>query len=88
MDAEHAPRVVRYLEGELRQVEVEQVPGDYLEYYRNVEAAIRGAAPLAVEPENVLHSIRLLLAAFRSAERSAPVDDPSRPASAAQGGPS
>jgi hypothetical protein len=88
MDAEHAPKVVRYLEGEVRQVEVEQVPGDYGEYYRNVEAAIRGAAPLAVEPENVLHSIRLLLAAFRAAERNAPVDDPSRPAPVPQGGPS
>ena len=74
MDAEYAPKVVRYLEGEVREVEVEQVPGDYGEYYRNVAAAIRGEAPLAVEPENVLHSIRLLLAAFRSAERGAPLD--------------
>ena len=48
MDAEHAPKVVRYLEGEVRDVAVEQVPGDYGEYYRNVGAAIRGEAPLAV----------------------------------------
>ena len=41
MDAEYAPKVVRYLEGEVREVEVEQVPGDYGEYYRNVGAAIR-----------------------------------------------
>jgi scyllo-inositol 2-dehydrogenase (NADP+) len=75
MDAEHAPKVVRYLEGEVRDVAVEQVPGDYGEYYRNVGAAIRGEAPLAVQPENVLHSIRLLLAAFRSAEQGAPPDE-------------
>ena len=74
MDAEYAPKVVRYLEGEVREVAVEQVPGDYGEYYRNVGAAIRGESPLAVEPENVLHSIRLLLAAFRSAEQGAPLE--------------
>jgi predicted dehydrogenase len=85
MDAEYAPKVVRYLEGEVREVEVEQVPGDYGEYYRNVGAAIRGESSLAVEPENVLHSIRLLLAAFRSAERGAPLEGADQ---ADQGGPS
>jgi scyllo-inositol 2-dehydrogenase (NADP+) len=88
MDAENAPKVVRYVEGELREVAVEQVPGDYGEYYRNVGAAIRGAAPLAVQPENVLHSIRLLLSAFRSAERGAPENDLSQANPAGQGGPS
>ena len=29
MDAEHAPKVVRYVDGEVREVAVEQVPGDY-----------------------------------------------------------
>jgi predicted dehydrogenase len=68
MDAEHAPRVVRWENGALRDVPVQQVPGNYLEYYANVAAAIRGAAPLAVDPAEVLQSIRLLLAAVRAAE--------------------
>jgi scyllo-inositol 2-dehydrogenase (NADP+) len=67
MAPEHAPRVVRYVDGAVRDVEVEQVPGDYLAYYRNVAEAIRGQAPLAVVPEDVLASIRLLTAAFQSA---------------------
>jgi scyllo-inositol 2-dehydrogenase (NADP+) len=74
MAPEHAPRVVRYADGQVRDVEVEQVPGDYTAYYRNVGAAIRGEAPLAVEPEDVLQSIRLLLAALRSAARGTTVD--------------
>jgi scyllo-inositol 2-dehydrogenase (NADP+) len=75
MDPEHAPRVVRYENGELREVPVEQVPGDYLAYYQNVAAALRGEAPLAVRPEDVLDSVRLLAAAIRSADtkRSVPL---------------
>lgn len=68
MDAEYAPRVVRYVEGQARDVPVEQVPGNYLAYYENVAAAVRGEAALAVEPVAVLQSIRLLTAAIRSAE--------------------
>ena len=68
MDAENAPRVTRHVDGALREVEIEQVPGNYLEYYANVRDAIRESAPLAVEPENVLESIRLIELAFRSAQ--------------------
>ncbi len=67
MDAEHAPRVVRYLEGQVRDVAVEQVSGNYLAYYENVAAAVRGEAALAVEPAGVLESIRLLTEALDSA---------------------
>jgi scyllo-inositol 2-dehydrogenase (NADP+) len=69
MDPEHAPRVVRFENGQLRDVPVEQVPGNYLAYYANVAAAIRGRETLAVRPEDVLDSIRLLMAAVESAER-------------------
>jgi predicted dehydrogenase len=68
MDAENAPRVVRWEDGALRDVPVQQVPGNYLEYYANVAAAIRRETPLAVDPAEVLQSIRLLLAAVRAAE--------------------
>jgi scyllo-inositol 2-dehydrogenase (NADP+) len=66
MDPENAPRVTRYVDGKLQDVTVEQVPGNYLEYYRNVAAAIRGEEELAVTPENVLHSIRIIEAAFQA----------------------
>jgi len=75
MEAANAPRVVRYVEGEVRDVAVEQVPGDYTRYYESVGAAIRGEAPPAVDPEDVLHSIRLLLTALRSAETGAAVQE-------------
>ena len=87
MDAEYAPKVVRYLEGEVREVEVEQVPGDYGEYYRNVGAAIR-RSHLWRWSRRMLHSIRLLLAAFRSAERGAPLEGADQADQADQGGPS
>jgi len=68
MDAENAPRVTRYVDGQLKDVPVEQVPGNYLAYYANVRDALRGEADLAVKPENVLHSIRIIENVFRSAE--------------------
>lgn len=72
MDAENAPRVVRHDGNKLVDVPVTQVPGNYAAYYENIAAAIRGEAVLAVQPEQVLQSIRLLLAAVRaSATRQA-----------------
>lgn len=70
MDAAHTPRLVRFEAGGLRDVPVEQVPGNYLAYYENVVAALRGEAPLAVEPSNVLHSVRLITAALESGRAS------------------
>ncbi|HXI18768.1 MAG TPA: Gfo/Idh/MocA family oxidoreductase, partial [Chloroflexota bacterium] len=55
-------------DGQLKDVQVEQVPGNYLAYYANVRDALRGEADLAVKPENVLHSIRIIENVFRSAE--------------------
>ncbi len=68
MDPENAPRLSRYVEGQLRDVPVDQVPGNYLEYYANVLSALRSEADLAVKPENVLHSLRLIEAASQSAQ--------------------
>ena len=79
MDPEHAPRVTRYVDGKLQDVPVEQVPGNYSEYYRNVLAAIRGEEELAVKPENVLHSIRIIEAVFQSAESRQVVRPGERP---------
>jgi scyllo-inositol 2-dehydrogenase (NADP+) len=68
MDPDHAPRLVRFVGDALRDEAIDQVPGNYLAYYENVAAAIRGRAPLAVDPANVLHSIRLIEAATLSSE--------------------
>ena len=68
MDPENAPRLTRYVDGALKEVECEQVPGNYLEFYANVRDAIRDSAELAVKPENVLESIRLIEMAFKSAQ--------------------
>jgi scyllo-inositol 2-dehydrogenase (NADP+) len=68
MDAENAPRVARLVDGQVRDVAVEQVPGNYLAYYENVAAALRDEAPLAVTPEGVLDSLRILEDVLRSAE--------------------
>jgi hypothetical protein len=70
MDPENAPRRVRSVDGQLKDVEIEQVPGNYPAFYANVRDALRGEAELAVQPENVLHSIRLIELAFTSAQRN------------------
>lgn len=67
LPSESAPQMRVLQDGELRDVPVEIVPGNYLEFYRNIVAAIRGEAELAVQPENVLESVRLILAAAESA---------------------
>ena len=68
MDPEHAPRLTRYVDGAPKEVALEQVPGNYLAYYENVRDAIRESAELAVRPENVLESIRLIEMTFKSAQ--------------------
>ena len=42
--------------------------GDWRDFYRNLAAALRGEAPLAVLPEEVRENVRVMEAAFRSAE--------------------
>jgi len=68
MDPQSAPRLTRYVDGKAQDVECEQVPGNYLAFYENVRDALRGEAELAVQPENVLESIRLLELAVKSAQ--------------------
>lgn len=67
MAPEHAPRLVREVDGTLRDVPIEGKVGNYLAFYENVALAIRGEAQLAVTGRDVLRSIRLLDAAVHSA---------------------
>lgn len=52
-----------------REVPVEVVPGNWPAFYENIAAYLRGEAPVAVQPENVLCSLRLIEAALDSARR-------------------
>lgn len=63
------PREACRLESIVEGAELQIIPGDYLEYYRNVERAIRTGEKLAVDPENVRDVLRVIEAAVESAER-------------------
>ena len=64
---EHAPRLVREIDGALQDVELDGLEGNYLAYYQNVAGAIRGRERLMVTASSVLQSVRLLEAAAESA---------------------
>jgi scyllo-inositol 2-dehydrogenase (NADP+) len=70
-----APRLVQRAgpDATEREVPVEVLPGSYLEYYASLVKTLRGEAPLAVEPESVLRSVRLIEAVVESAQRDAVV---------------
>jgi scyllo-inositol 2-dehydrogenase (NADP+) len=50
------------------EVTIPNAGGDWRDFYRNLAAALRGDAPLAVLPEEVRENVRVMEAAFRSAE--------------------
>ena len=52
------------------------IPGNYPAYYTNICDALLGRAPLAVRPEEVLSSVRLIKAAAESARRGTVVQLP------------
>jgi scyllo-inositol 2-dehydrogenase (NADP+) len=56
-----------HFESDIPEAKLQIVPGDYLAYYRNIAAALLHGAPLAVTPESVLDSLRLLESIVASA---------------------
>lgn len=60
--ARNAPDCVRF-------EDTPTVPGDWRDFYRNVGAAIREGAELAVKPEECREALRVLLAAEESARK-------------------
>jgi scyllo-inositol 2-dehydrogenase (NADP+) len=62
-------RIRTELDGLATELIVEGVRGDWPAYYRNVAAALAGAAPLAVLPEEARRGLTILDAAMASARR-------------------
>jgi predicted dehydrogenase len=61
-------RVKTEIAGLTAEMTIPNAPGDWRDFYRNLAAALRGEAPLAVLPEEVRENVRVMEAAFRSAE--------------------
>jgi predicted dehydrogenase len=61
-------RVKTEVAGLTTEMTIPNAPGDWRDFYRNLAAALRGEAPLAVLPEEVRENVRVMEAAFRSAE--------------------
>ncbi len=72
----NAPRVVLTDGAARREMFPPVIPGNYPAYYANLREALHGRAPLAVRPEEVLASVRLIEAAAESARRGAVVQPP------------
>lgn len=67
-DADEKARVRTFASSVAFDEEIESVPGDWAEVYKNVSSHLNGGAELAVKPEEVRKSIAIIEAAFQSAE--------------------
>ena len=61
-------RVKTEVAGLTAEMTVPSAGGDWRDFYKNLAAALRGEAPLAVLPEEVRENVRVMEAAFRSAD--------------------
>jgi scyllo-inositol 2-dehydrogenase (NADP+) len=61
-------RVKTEVAGLTAELTIPNAGGDWRDFYRNLAGALRGEAPLAVLPEEVRENVRVMEAAFRSAE--------------------
>lgn len=75
---ENAPRLFLQHQATHREVFPTVIPGNYLAYYANIRETLRGREPLAVQPDDVLSSIRLIEAASEAARLCTVVKLPER----------
>jgi scyllo-inositol 2-dehydrogenase (NADP+) len=68
LGSEEKVRVKTEVAGLTAEMTIPSTGGDWRDFYRNLVAALRGEAPLAVLPEEVRENVRVMEAAFRSAE--------------------
>jgi predicted dehydrogenase len=61
-------RVKTKVGGLVSEMAIPSAGGDWREFYRNLASALRGEEPLAVQAEEVRENVRVMEAAFRSAE--------------------
>ncbi|HIE51405.1 MAG TPA: oxidoreductase [Armatimonadetes bacterium] len=67
-DPAHYARLVTEINGQVIDARLETQPGNYLAYYANIAAALLQGAELAVKPEESREGLRVIEAAFASAE--------------------
>ena len=68
IDSEDRARVKTEVAGLTAEMTVPSAGGDWRDFYKNLAAALRGEAPLVVLPEEVRDNVRVMEAAFLSAE--------------------
>jgi scyllo-inositol 2-dehydrogenase (NADP+) len=68
LGSEDRTRVQTEVAGLTAEMMIPSAGGDWRDFYRNLAAAMRGDEPLAVLPEEVRENVRVMEAAFRSAE--------------------
>jgi scyllo-inositol 2-dehydrogenase (NADP+) len=68
LGTEDRARVKTEVAGLTAEMTIPSAGGDWRDFYKNLAAARRGEAPLAVLPEEVRENVRVMEAAFRSAE--------------------
>lgn len=68
LGTEDKARVKTAVAGLTAELTLSSAGGDWRDFYKNLAAALRGEAPLAVLPEEVRENVRVMEAAFRSAE--------------------
>lgn len=75
-DPEEKARVKTTVSGVPADLQIDSIPGDWGEVYKNVSDHLNEGAELAVKPEDVRQSIAIIEAAFQSAEsgQSVPVE--------------
>jgi scyllo-inositol 2-dehydrogenase (NADP+) len=61
-------RIQTEVAGLTTEMTVPSVGGDWRDFYRNLVTALRGEAPLAVLPEEIRENVRVMEAAFQSAQ--------------------
>ncbi len=67
-DPNERAKVSTDLNGMRAEIEVETVRGDWLDFYRNLVAALQGETELAVKPEEAREVVQVITAALKSAE--------------------
>jgi scyllo-inositol 2-dehydrogenase (NADP+) len=67
------PKVITEIDGEVKEMSLEYIPGNWKAYYQNIADVINKGAELAVKPEEARENMRLIDAIIESAEKGTSV---------------
>jgi predicted dehydrogenase len=70
---ENRAKVITEINGEVKEMTLETIPGNWKAYYQNISDVLNKGAELAVKPEEVRENMRLIDAVIESAETGASV---------------